>query len=57
MSKRRMKLRAQVAVEDGKEFDALVGQVLESGDNNVQPNKMARKVPKPMRKIRRLTPS
>ena len=41
-----MKLKAHIAVEDGNEFDTLVGQVIESGHNKFQPNNMARKVPK-----------
>ena len=32
-------------MDNGNPFEAWVGQVLESGDNNFQHNKMARKVP------------
>ena len=42
----KIKLKAHIAVDYGQGFDALVGQVMESGDNNFQPNKTAINVPK-----------
>ena len=46
VKKEQRKITARIAMKDGKEFDALVGQAVESGDNNFQPNKMARNVHK-----------
>ena len=54
--KENMTLKAHIAVEDGHEFDALVGQVMESGDNNSSPGRWPRMSSSPKRKILRLIP-
>ena len=45
VKKEKIKLKAHIAVEDGNEFDTLVGHMLESGDNHFQPSQMANDVP------------
>ena len=44
-------------MDNGNQFDALVGQVIESGDNSFQHNKMARKVPKSKEDDTQIDPS
>ena len=46
VKKEKINLNAHIVVEHGKELDACVGHVVESGDNRFQPKMIARKVPK-----------
>jgi len=45
VSKAKIKLKAYMTVEDCKDFDSLVGQVMDQGDYNFQPSKMPNKLP------------
>ena len=45
--KMELKAKAEMAVEDGKNFDSVVGQVMDTGDSNFKPNKVPKRLPKP----------
>ena len=45
------KLKAHIAVDDGKEYDALVGQVMESGDSSFPSQQIPIMYQSPKRKI------
>ena len=47
IKKEKMKLKAEAAVEEGKDFDSMVAQVMDTGDTNFKPNKVPKRLPKP----------
>ena len=48
--KEKIQLEAQMAVEDGNDFDSLVGQVMDQGDYNFHTFNMPNKRPKSNKK-------
>ena len=55
--KEKMKLRAHIAVEDGNDVEAVVGQVMDQGTTVSSPTIWPIMSANPKRKILRLTPS